>query len=60
MCSALQTMLIPLMTNQLAPSVEAVLPFPITTWMETLKGAQDRKMFLEVACEVRVAFGSHA
>jgi hypothetical protein len=48
-------MLVPLMTNQLVPSVETPFTISVTAWMEAFEGARDREVFLEMAREVGVS-----
>jgi hypothetical protein len=48
-------MLVPLMTNQLVPSVETPFTISVTAWMEAFEGARDREVFPEMAREVGVS-----
>jgi len=48
-------MLAPLVAEQLVPPVEPLVAIPITAWIEALKSMHDRKMFLEMTCEVGVS-----
>jgi hypothetical protein len=47
----------PMTTDQLIPSVNIFLPIPVVAGIKALERAQEQKIFFEVPCKIRIAFG---